>query len=209
MASSAANLPPKPTAGPCINGPLLQTDWSQLQGLDLSSNNLHARSIQVLVACDWPSLAILSLTDNALHADAIQVLISGKWPLLRSLELSGNNMCQTACQHLARGAWPNLVGLYLNECKLKINHMHQLLQGCWPNLELLDLKENADLSFMAMYQVAQDVAIHKTIDCRYAGVFVSWVEEWGYAVKNYQDSNLSSNVSSIRSRAWLFMNIWD
>ena len=87
-----------------------------------------------------------------------------------------------------------------------MTHVYQLPQGCWPNLKALQSEDNADLNFMDVYRVAQGVVIHKTIDCKYARLFASWLEEWGYAVKYYKDSDLSSSDKS--NSHWLSMNLY-
>lgn len=162
---------------------LLLNGWSKLQELNLSSNYLHAGSIECVANCAWPCLTSVSLEENEIGVDAIDILIQGSWPCLEHLYLGSNPMCEAACQSLARGAWPQLASLGLRMCGLDLDCFHQLLHGCWPDLEGLDVEENLDLTASDVYDLGQDIVTGKVLEYSYAQLFVIWLKMYDNEVE--------------------------
>ncbi len=120
---------------------LIHGHWPVLRRLKLAKNALGTAAISVLIQADWPAITDLNLGMNDVGADAIQLLSKAKWPLMRRLDFCSNRPNATAVQHLVSAPWFHLESLNLC-CNLGLGAeaAHFLSFSHWPLLRLLCLR---------------------------------------------------------------------
>lgn len=114
-------------------------NWSRLESLDLSNNDLDIQSIKILNHINLPTLKFLNLSNTKLSDDCLKELSKNIWFSLETLDISFNPVTTVGLMKLADQKWPSLRELNISHIELKKDSVHHIAQGGWNKLETLNL----------------------------------------------------------------------
>ena len=132
---------------------LVCCQWSRMQELDISSQDLHTSDFCQLGQAHWPLLQVLNLRDTMLNEQDMTEIIKGDWPKLACLDVPYNygaygsyvwlgdteGFDTATTKVLAQGKWPLLEKLNMRGNFLDAAGMSELVKGVWPLLKVLDV----------------------------------------------------------------------
>lgn len=117
---------------------LMNTTWTKLRSLTLSSIKLDIKTTCCLGNESWPNLRQLDLSDCGLDTNAMAVLVQGQWPELENLNSLANPLLDgAAISVLALASWPRLRLLQLRCTELKPGSFTWLLHQEWITSHIL------------------------------------------------------------------------